>query len=253
MKLRHVFMQIRDTFDDFQNTFNYGVEFINWYLSKAIRKLNIEIPYECNAISICPTLIRDGHCAIVPVKCLSVEIVMSEEEKQIYLGLTNLQDKFEFYLCLFERGYRIANESFDIPVNALLSLHEQFRRDDYKTEWEFKRVYIKELGINVIFRCNFTTFDFTFNMDVLDHKTKKIMSSTVIWQTPPHYLCFYKDFRKVIRSEEKIIILDFLDKPHFEIEIASLLTEYPNVKYIYGNKVEDLELISKLQCKIIQP
>ena len=247
MKLRHVFMQIRDTFDDFQDTFNYNVEFINWYLSKAIRKLSIEIPYECNAIGICPTLIRNGRCAIIPVNCLSVEIVMSEEEKQMYLGLTHLRDKFEFYLSLFERGYRIANESFDIPINTLLSLHEQFRRNNYRTEWDFKKDYIKESGINVIFRCKFTTYDFTLNMDVLEHKTKKMISSTMIWQTPPSYLSFYKDFKKVEISEGKIIILDFLDKPHFEIETASLTTCCPIVNYIYGNKIDEPELIKKLR------
>lgn len=253
MKLRHVFMQIRDTFDDFQNTFNYNVEFINWYLSKAIRKLDIEIQYKCNAICINPTLVRDGSCAIVPVNCMCIDLVISENEKKMYLKMKNLQDKFEFYLSLFERGYRIANESFDIPLNALLSLNEQFRRDNYKTEWDFKRLYIKEHGINVIFRCNFTTYDFSLKLDVLEHKTKKMISSTTIWQTPPHYLCFYKDFKKVIRSEEKIIILDFLDKPHFEIETTSLLTRCPNITYIYGNNIEEPELIHKLQCNMVQP
>lgn len=248
MKLRHVFMQIRDTFDDFENTFNHNVEFMNWYLSMAIRKLDIEIPYKCNAIGICPTFIREERCAIVPVNCLSVEFIISEEEKQMYLELTSLQDKFEFYLSLFERGYRIANESFNLPINALLSLHEQFRKNDYKTEWDFKRVYIREYGINVIFRCNFTTYDFSLNMEVLEHKTKKIISSTIIWKTPPHYLYFYKDFNKIERNNEKIIIFNFLDKPHFEIEMASLLTECPIIKYMYGNKIEEPEFIQKLQC-----
>ena len=58
---------------------------------------------------------------------------------------------------------------------------------------------------------------------------------------------FYKDFKKVKISEGKIIILDFLDKPHFEIETASLTTCCPIVNYIYGNKIDEPELIKKLR------
>ncbi len=83
-------------------------------------------------------------------------------------------------------------------------------------------------------------------MDLFEQSNSCLKSTTIIWETPPHYLCFYKDIRKVIRKEDTIIINNFLDKPHIEICINSLISESPIIKYIYGERIHEPELINKL-------
>ena len=247
MKLSHVYLYFRDELDDFEVTFNNHVNFINWYISKSIRKFKIDLPYDFNALGVRPTLTGTDSCTIVPVKWLDISLSLKDEEKQQYLKLISPNDKCEFYLSLLERGYRIANKSFEIPVDILLSIHEEFRKNNYTTEWIFKNVYIKELGINVVLRCQLTAYDFSFYMDVLKHKSKECITSVLIWQTPPHYLCFHKDIRKLELKDGKILVLDFLDRPHFEMDISSLVTDQPIINYIYGNKVEEPQVIQKLR------
>ncbi len=106
MKLRHRFITFRDKFDEFEKIFNYNVEHINWYLSKKIRKINLEVPYEFNAIGIRPTFRKNEHCKIVPVKSLSTSFTVDENLRIKLLKTTNYKERCEIYLSLLEQGYK---------------------------------------------------------------------------------------------------------------------------------------------------
>lgn len=246
MKLRHIFITFRDNFDEFEAMFNHNVEHINWYLSRKIRTINLELPYEFNSLGIRPTFSNNQHCKIIPEKSLSISYTVEENLKEKLLKSTNDKERCEIYLSLLERGYRIACKEYDIPIDELLSIHRQFRLDNYKTEWIHKKLFIKEHQIKVVFRCCFTSYNFTFNMDLFEYANSSLKGTTIIWETPPHYLCFYKDIRKVIRKDDTIIINNFLDRPHIEICIDSLISESPVITYVYGARIHEPEFIKKL-------
>lgn len=169
MKLRHIFITFRDKFDEFEEIFNHNVEHINWYLSRKIRTINLELPYEFNTLGIRPTFSNNQHCKIIPEKSLSICYTVDENLKVNLLKSTNDKERCEIYLSLLEQGYRIACKEYDIPIDELLSIHRQFRLDNYKTEWIHKKLFIKEHQIKVVFRCSFTSYNFTFNMDLFEY------------------------------------------------------------------------------------
>ena len=246
MKLRNVYLSLRDSLDDFEIKFNYNVEFINWYLSKSIRKYQIESHINYNTLSVRPTN-KEEHCMIIPENCLSVKFKLTEEERQQYMQMINPYDRYEYYLALLERGYHIANVHFDVPMELLLKLHEQFRNNNYKTEWVFKKMHITEYGRDIIFRGKFTSFDFKLDLEIYSHRSIDLLNSATIWRTPPHYMCFYKDINKISEVGAKIVVFNFLGKPHLEIETSSLIMGHPIVKYLYGMEIEEPEIIEKLR------
>ena len=63
----------------------------------------------------------------------------------------------------------------------------------HRVEFTYKKLFIKEHQIKVVFRCCFTSYNFTFNMDLFEYANSSLKGTTIIWETPPHYLCFYKD------------------------------------------------------------
>ena len=229
MKLRYIALWCCNELDntlgeDFTFLFDFNSRFIANYLSKAVRKLKIETDlYKMLSITLTPfrnsVEIHDWDQA------LSIKIQFTPTDKEYLLSLTKLEDRFEYFLSLLEQGYQMAVDAghSEIRIDQLLQLHETFRSGNYKNEWLWKKKQIKDKGIYIFFNCYFTTFDFKLVLDVYDLKKTKKICSGVIMQTPPDETFYDKDFRKLVITDDKIIILDFLDYPNFCINIPELL------------------------------
>ena len=256
MRVRYITLHIRWPHEsgfpdeDFNDKFNWNARFISNYLSKAVRKLNIETDGTYNMISVNPDA-KKNHCKIVSEFVLKNDILVSNEEIERYCQMNNLTDRYEFYLSLLERGYLQAQGFKEsVPMEALLSLHQQFREGGYKNEWLFKKKLLRNFGIYIYLNCYFTTFDFSLELEVYDLKTKALVTKGIILQTPPDEICYDYKFKQISIMHDKLIILDFLAHPRYEVDLRDLSDGKFNVKYLkekdIDEKIKDFDKIQSI-------
>lgn len=214
--------------------FAFNVRFICNYLSKEIRKLNMigDGTYKMISIRLRNT---PSECKLVcssdAKDVLSIGLQISESDQIKYKNMTNLIERYEFYLHLLEEGYYYASEFVDIPLSALLDLNNKFRLNGYKNEWLWKKILIKEYNIHVSFKCYFTTFDFRLELEVYDKRETVLLTNGVVFQTGPDEIYYDKDFRKLVVCDNELMIMDFLDKCSFKCNLDLLAKGVFNVEY----------------------
>ena len=138
------------------NKFSFNARFLCNYLSKEVRKLNIAGDGTYNMISV---VLSTNHsdCRLrygtdYP-DVLSVSLHISDDEQREYNAMTDLNDRYEFYLQQLEKGYLYASKFKKVPIAELMKLHEQFRINDYKNEWLWKKRLIRDYGLYIFFKC----------------------------------------------------------------------------------------------------
>ncbi|UKK50981.1 hypothetical protein L6472_13370 [Prevotella sp. E13-17] len=206
--------------DEFDNKFNYNTWFVSNYLSLRIRKLHLPTdgPYNmlfCN-ITKDESLVKEKS-----VSSLSVNIHVSNEEIEKYLNMSTEVERFEYYLSLLERGYKLASISHDIPIESFLNLHQELRNNNYKNERLFKKKTLKGYGVKVVLEHVLTSYDYRLRMSLFDGKNHFI-NEGYIYQTYPDDVFFNKNVRHLVIEDGKLIITDFLDHPQFVCELSDL-------------------------------
>ena len=214
-----------------------NVKFIDNYLSKAVRKLKIETNYNMIDVNLEPT---DNFCRI-EMNVLLCYMKYTEKDMQELLSIHDEFARYDYYLSLLEKGYKMAIATgFDVPLKELLTLHDEFRNNGYRNEWVWKERQIKAIGVKLSFKCYFTTSQFHLDLDVYKLPKRELLTSGVVFRTPPYEVCYDKKFRKLVVNEDTIEILDFLDHPSFSISISKLLEGKIEVKN-FARTQEELE------------
>ena len=250
MKLNSIICTIQKEWEqinpDVYNFWYYNIEFIVDYLTKNVKKLNIPTP-NFNSLVIEPKDIMIGFIDVHEyLKNLEVYVPIQKDELLSIVDSKNFKDRCEKVLAILERGYRIASEYYDIKIDKLLELHQQFREGGYKHEWLFKKKPIKEFGVYVFFKCYFTTIDFRLELVVYDIKKMQLLTKGVVLRTGPSWICFGKEFNKGIEIDnDKMYLLDFLNKRAFEFDLDKLSKGEFNVTQL--SKVRDYtEIINRI-------
>ena len=217
------------------NTYNFGfnARFICNYLSKAVRPLKLigDGNYTMITVDITPNETKASY-SLVSDDVIDIKLNLSADEQLAYNSMSNLEDRYEFYLSCLERGYRFAEDEFKVPVKELLQIHQQFRDGGYKNEWIWIKKPLKDYGIYVVFRCKFTTFDFTLNMEVYDLKKTRLITEGLVFRTGPDELFFYKDFKKIDIKNDTLYVLNFLSRPVFSFDLNKLRDGIYNIDYL---------------------
>lgn len=222
MELRYILLRAGyGKYDDnFFITFHDNVNFISNYLSKRIRSYHIKTDGSYNLL--CISLTTGGNSAkIESVNALSVNLHFSLEDKMRYLQLKNEKDRFEFYLSLFEKGYRIAEKLKPIPTDLLLSLHSEFRKNGYINEKIFKKKQIKEYDIKVTLVHTLTSYDYQLMLLVSNTKNE-LIGQGCIYKTLPDEILFDKNVRHLIIEDKNLVVTDFLNHPQFVCSLEDL-------------------------------
>lgn len=162
-------------------------------------------------------------------------LMLSISDMQRLHNMTDLEDRYEFYLAYLERGYKEVLTHVNIPFYQLLALHEQFRAGGYRNEWLFKKKMIREYGLYVFLKCYFTTFDFHLDLEAYDLKQTRLIAKDTIFRSFPDELCFSKDFRSIRVEGSKLQILNFLGDSEMEVDLDALAQGLVTVDYIDGN------------------
>ncbi len=251
MYLRYIYLNISYEYysginEDFSQKFGYNTCFIGYYLSKAVRKEKIEtgiynMIYVLLSAKIKEPTVKLSEC----FKTIEVTIPFDEAEQSRYIAM-GIEERYEFYLTMLEKGYLLANTVCDVKPEILIGLHEKFRQGGYRNEWLFKKKRIKEYGINVVLDCVFTSFDFKLMLTVLDMK-KNPIAKGCIYQTYPDYTFFYKTIKHLVITDKKLIITDFLDDEMIECKLEDLAKGIINAKcidedtalYIYNDRTKE--------------
>lgn len=212
----------------------FNTRFISNYLSKNVRKFKIDVP-DFNLILIIlkkdPTKLYEFGKRYP--SDLFLYIPFSQEDMDNLLSVRDFNARMEIYLSLFERGWKMLNNHFDIQLDKLLSLTQDFRANGYRNEWLFKKKIIPEYDIYVFFKCYFTSFDFRLRLEVYDKKKTTLITSGEVYKTVPGEYAYEKDFNKGIEIDgSKMYLLDFLSHRAFEFDLKKLAKGIFNVKYL---------------------
>lgn len=246
MQLRYLFVcsgcdcHIFD--DEFNYKFYFNSNFVRNYLSRAIRRhhyftdgtykmIGVELDLASNPHNWRnnrPQIkydINDSLMVIVPI---------DKTEFDQYNNETILTNRYEFYLSVLERGYHLINDNFKkIPIDLLLSVHDEFRSNNYKNEWLLKRLKTKEYGLIIELKCFYTTFDFRCVLTAFDYHTNEIVAEDYIYLTGPDE-DFYDYVIKSAKIEgDKLIVYGFFETKSFIIDLPSLAKGHLQVQYRY--------------------
>lgn len=237
MKLRYIRLIAEDLNNDIDSKdflpyFDFNCCFVSNYLSKAIRKLHIETEDSYKMILVDLSFKRSSCKVSRITNVLYIHLPVLREEMEHYKRMKNLEERYEFYLSLLERGYKFASTVKKIPMESLLMLHQQFRENCYKNEWLFKKKQVRDLGLYLFLKCYFTTFDFHLELEAYDLKQKELFCKGVILRTYPDEIGFRKIFEQIVIEDKQLIILDFLSHPSFKIDLIKIRNGEFNVNQI---------------------
>lgn len=227
-KIRYIALHFRDvndlvTTEDLRRQFNENSRFISNYLSKAVRKLNLEsYNGDLRMCSVTPHTSEPSHKFWYCDDVVEVHPQLTTQAMQQYYQTKDLVSRYEFYLSILEEGYRIAEPLTGIPAETLIGLHQQFRELDYRNEWLVKKMLVREYGIGIKLTACFTTVDYHLELAVFDAKSKDQLSNTVIYRTPPYEVCYEKDIRKVYAQDGFLYIDDFLDRHFLRMSLSDI-------------------------------
>ncbi|WP_437918749.1 hypothetical protein [Sphingobacterium sp. LRF_L2] len=221
MKIRYIALHINNESQidtKFALKFNLRYRFISNFLSREIRKYNLESSDSFNMISIVSSLdkvkIKDNLSNSVLQAYVPLDIDYYENNKGII--------RYEYALNLLEEGYYLCNEFKKIPLHELIMLHNDFRKKGYKNEWLYKKNKSKEHNIEVILKCIFNEEEFKLEMNVKDLTTKSDLATGFVLRTLPDELFFSKLFKNVLINEREIIITEFHDRPKFKFVMEDI-------------------------------
>lgn len=206
--------------DEFDRKFTYNTWFISNYLSLRVRKLHIPTDGPYNML-FCNITKKENDVREKAVSSLSVNIHVEDEEIEKYLNMSNEVDRFQYYLSLLERGYKLASVSHDIPIDSFLNLHQELRNNNYKNERLFKKKQLRDYGIKIELVHELTSYSYNLVLSVYDLQGNLIGKNS-IYETLPDDIYFNKNVRHLIIDKNNLVVTDFLNKPQFVCSLNDL-------------------------------
>lgn len=246
MNLKYIALGLDyDTYIEKNNEMRYqfqlNTRFISNYLSKEIRKHKFQTDGTFNMISIAllPSELKETN--IVALDVLETYLLFDKEKYESIKG----SDDCSYYLDLFESGFKKASEFKNIPLEALLNLLNDFKKNDCKNKWLHKRKKFKENNLEIILSCEFTTNYFQLLITVNQISTKQEIIKEIIIKTEPDEILFEKMFKDVFIENNQIIITDSSNSPRVVIDMENLYSN--NFSY---NIIGDEEIQKILSYKL---
>lgn len=208
MNLRYIAIGLdRDIYDNaYSYDFRLRTRFISNYLSKEIRKIKYVTDGSFNMISVRLSN-RVIITAIVPLEVLCVNIMF---DKDSYERIKGTED-YNYYLELFDQGFRKASEFKPIPLTELQYLLAEFKKGGCKNEWLHKKKKFKEEDIEVVLICKFTTAYFHLDITINQISSKVELVNGTVLSTEPNEILYEKMFKDILVVNNKIIITDAAD------------------------------------------
>lgn len=205
---------------DYDSEFGYRTRFVSNYLSKQIRKAKFKTDgtFRMICVRLWP---KTEEKIFLDTDCLMVLLPFDKERYEQIKGTQNC----EYYLEVLEEGFRKAATLKKIPLETLLGLIDEFRKDGCKNEWLHRRKRFKEYDIEVALNCYFTTLDFKLVATIKRISTKEELCSDIVLQTEPDEIHFDHLFKDLLIDGNNIIITDYLDRPRYLIDLEKAVNK----------------------------
>jgi len=211
--------------------FHINVNFTINYLSRAIRRKRIATDNSYNFIGVRLCREKKADKASNLFKSIIVYEQLTDADWNDYLHSKSVEQRTEFILKWLETGYYRAAQIKSIPVDTLLSVHEEFRKNDYRNEWLFKKKTIIEFGISVYLKCYLTFFDFRLELEAINKQSGTLVCKGTLFQSPPLEE-WYNHLLHEIRITESILeILDSSGFANITVDISRLASGEFNYQY----------------------
>lgn len=207
--------------DAFFDKFRYNTWFICNFLSLQIRKQRIPAdgPYNMFCCLITNEESSVNECC---VSCLEVKLHVDEDELSNYMNMKDETERFEYYLSLLERAYRLAaSTGRNIPIDVFMRLHQEIRENGYRNERLFKKKQLREQGIKIELHHVLTSYSYNLVLSIYDMHNQ-LISKGSIYETYPDDIFFNKTVRHLEFEDDKMIVTDFLDHPQFVCSLEDM-------------------------------
>lgn len=229
----HLFMDFncrRIYQNSFQDMFNYNVNFITTYISSRIKSLKFET---CDTFSGIFVKIDNIKVPDIYINNDTRKLTVSFPafDKVNYLKLDK-KGRFEFYLSFLEKSYHMLRSKYKIPFEELLSIHHEFRKNDYKNTTQKNKIF-KDLNLEII--TNHNTNCFEYYVKIWNIKTKEKLVSGLLFRTLPDPIFFKNLTSKITYNENNITFFDNLGLPTFLLNIDEIKSGIFNPKVLYVN------------------
>lgn len=224
--------------NDYRYQFQSHTRYISNYFSKIIRKKRYKTDSTFNMISIdlVESELRDlNPPMIVPFDVLKVEIPF---DKKRYEKIKGSKD-CSYYLELLEQGFMKASEFKPIPLDILLDIIENFKDNGCKNIWLHKKKRFKDVDLEIVLTCEFTTNYFQLIVTINQISTKKELVKGVILRTEPDEVVFEGMF-KDIKVDKEIIITDSTDSTIVIINKENVFKGYLSYVIIGDEEIKNM-------------
>lgn len=239
---------------EFCSIFWYNTEFINNWISKNVRKLKISTD-GFNRIIVFVTKNESSYktCTYLSTERLQIKTHWTDQDIEKYLATSNEHERIMIYLNTLKEGLVRASKHYEIHIDKLLGLLDEFERIGCKNEWLLRSMILKEWNVRLKFTCQLTTSDFRLLLTLYDKK-KNVISQKVVFCIYPDKTFWGHNIRKVVIEENKLYINNFLDKHFLSFDLnklkegiieETLLDEHIK-QYLYEANVEEYNKIKWL-------
>lgn len=247
MTLRDVLIGCDDlTFsEDFHSRFWFNTEFINNWMSRNVRRLKIQTDgFKLIDIFVSKGVDSCKRCSYIGVERLQIVIHWTNQDIEKYLATKNENERTEIYLKALREGLIYASKHYDIHIDELLGLVDEFQQNGCKNEWLLRSMILKEWNVRLKFTYHITMYDFKLVLTLFDKKKNAIAQKTVFHIYPDFF--WGREIRKVVVEDNMIYINDYLGHHTLSFDLNLLkdgiieetLLDESLKQYMYEAKVD---------------
>lgn len=193
--------------------FQKKTSFINDYFSKKIRKLRFKTDGTFNMIAIGPSEFEYDPKKFVAYKVLEIHLPFDRNRYEV---LKNDLD-CSYFLEMMEQGFKKASKIKEIPLNGLLNIIENFKKEGCKNKWLHKKKRFKEDDLEVILNCEYTSVYFHLVATFNQISSKKELISGVVLSTDVGVYLHEGMYKDIFINDKEIVITDSTDSPRILI------------------------------------
>ncbi|MDO4970827.1 MAG: hypothetical protein Q4E41_01875 [Bacteroidales bacterium] len=209
-----------DTFSVLDNDLRYEfqcrVDFINHYLTKAVRCKKIDVG-NCNGLYI--TLLPGGE---------TKQPKQVDKDLRIYLPFhiedyqkAKQNNDISYYLDIIRRGMYKFSEIQNVPVTGMLDIVDEFEKNNYQNKWLLKRRTFREVGLTLELHCELTTDYYQVTTIVKDLK-KNILCQGLVLKTLSCMYVYTGLVKDIVLVGNSIFIIDKNDYRRIKFNIPQI-------------------------------
>jgi hypothetical protein len=193
--------------------FQKKTTFINDYFTKKLRKLRFKTDGTFNMISIGLSEFKYNPNKHVAPNVLKIHLPF---DRNRYEALKNDLD-CSYFLEMMEQGFKKASKIKEIPLNDLLNIIEDFKKEGCKNQWLHKKKRFKEHDLEIILNCEYTSVYFHLVATFNQISTKKELVSGVVLSTDVGVFIHEGMYKDIFINDKEIVITDSTDSPRILI------------------------------------